>query len=51
MGAAKIAIEMAHEVGRDTGRHVERLANSALMLNPGYRAGVEEYLKGVGGKP
>jgi enoyl-CoA hydratase/carnithine racemase len=43
MGAAKVAIEMAAEVGRDTARHVERLANSALMLNP-------DYLKGVGGK-
>lgn len=50
MGAAKIAIEMAHEVGRDTGRDVERMANSALMLNPDYLAGMEEYLKGVGGK-
>lgn len=50
MGAAKIAIEMASEVGRDMGRHVERLANSALMLNPDYIKGMEEYLKGVGGK-
>lgn len=50
MGAAKIAIEMAHEVGRDTARHVERMANSALMLNPDYLKTIEEYLKGVGGK-
>ncbi len=50
MGAAKIAIEMCAEVGRDTARHVERMANSALMLNPGYLKGMEEYLKGVGGK-
>ncbi|MDE8653473.1 enoyl-CoA hydratase/isomerase family protein [Novosphingobium album (ex Liu et al. 2023)] len=50
MGAAKIAIEMCHEVGRDTARHVERMANSALMLNPDYIKGMEEYLKGVGGK-
>lgn len=50
MGAAKIAIEMASEVGRDMGRHVERMANSALMLNPDYIKGMEEYLKGVGGK-
>ena len=48
MGAAKIAIDMAAEVGRDTARHVERLANSALMLNPAYLEGVERYVKGIG---
>lgn len=50
MGAAKVAIELCAEVGRDSGRHIERMANSALMLNPDYLAGVERYLKGVGGK-
>ncbi|MEZ5737235.1 MAG: enoyl-CoA hydratase-related protein [Novosphingobium sp.] len=50
MGAAKVAIEMCAELGRDTARDVERMANSALMLNPGYLKGIEEYLKGVGGK-
>lgn len=50
MGAAKVAIELCAEVGRDAGRHVERMANSALMLNPDYIKGMEEYLKGVGGK-
>jgi enoyl-CoA hydratase/carnithine racemase len=50
MGAAKIAIEMAFEVGRDTARHVERMANSALMLNPDYLERMEAYIKGVGGK-
>lgn len=50
MGAAKIAIDMCAEVSRDTARHVERMANSALMLNPDYMKGMEEYLKGVGGK-
>ena len=50
MGAAKVAIEMASEVGRDMARNVERMANSSLMLNPGYLKGMEEYLKGVGGK-
>jgi enoyl-CoA hydratase len=48
MGAAKIAIEMANEVGRDTARNVERMANSALMLNPDYLANIERYVKGVG---
>ncbi|WIW90117.1 enoyl-CoA hydratase/isomerase family protein (plasmid) [Sphingobium sp. V4] len=50
MGAAKIAIELANEVGPSMGRHVERMANSALMLNPAYLEGMERYLKGVGGQ-
>ncbi|MDM7929398.1 enoyl-CoA hydratase/isomerase family protein [Blastomonas fulva] len=50
MGAAKIAIDMAAEVGRDTARHVERMANSALMLNPAYQARIEQYIKGIGSK-
>jgi enoyl-CoA hydratase/carnithine racemase len=50
MGAAKIAIELCADVGRDQGRNIERMANSALMLNPDYIKGMEEYLKGVGGK-
>ena len=50
MGAAKIAIELAAEVGPEMGRHVERMANSALMLNPGYLEGIEKYTKGIGGK-
>jgi enoyl-CoA hydratase/carnithine racemase len=48
MGAAKIAIELASEVGRDSGRHIERMANSALMLNPEYQARLQEYVGGVG---
>jgi enoyl-CoA hydratase/carnithine racemase len=48
MGTAKLAIELASEVGRDQGRQVERLANSALMLNPAYLAGVEKYVQGIG---
>ena len=50
MGAAKIAIEMAADVGLAQARNVERMANSALMLNPAYREGIESYIKGVGGK-
>ena len=50
MGAAKIAIEMCTDLGREQGRHVERMANSALMLNPDYQAKMAEYMKGVGGK-
>jgi hypothetical protein len=26
------------------------MANSALMLNPDYEAGMERYIKGIGGK-
>jgi enoyl-CoA hydratase/carnithine racemase len=50
MGAAKIAIELAHDVGLAQARNVERLANSALMLNPDYKDGMERYVKGIGGK-
>jgi enoyl-CoA hydratase/carnithine racemase len=51
MGAAKIAIEMVHEVGRDTARHVERMANSALMLNPDYLEGIRRHIAGIGAAP
>ena len=51
MGAAKIAIEMAAEVGRDTARHIERMANSALMLNPEYLQRIEDYVAKLGSKP
>jgi enoyl-CoA hydratase len=50
MGAAKIAIEMARDLGLAQARNVERMANSALMLNPDYLEGIERYIKGIGGK-
>jgi enoyl-CoA hydratase len=50
MGAAKVAIELCAELGRDSARHVERMANSALMLNPAYQEGIRNYVAGVGGK-
>ena len=50
MGAAKIAIELAADLGREQGRHVERMANSALMLNPAYRARIEDYIAKIGRK-
>jgi enoyl-CoA hydratase/carnithine racemase len=50
MGAAKIAIELAHDVGLAQARNVERLANSALMLNPDYLERIENYVKGIGSK-
>jgi enoyl-CoA hydratase len=50
MGTAKIAIELAHDVGLAQARNVERLANSALMLHPDYLAGIERYIQNLGGK-
>jgi enoyl-CoA hydratase/carnithine racemase len=50
MGAAKIAIELARDVGLAQGRNVERMANSGLMLNPDYLAGMEKYIQGIGSK-
>jgi len=48
MGTAKIAIEMAHDLGLAQARNVERMANSALMLNPDYLAGIERYISSIG---
>jgi enoyl-CoA hydratase len=50
MGAAKLAIEMARDVGLAQARNIERMANSALMLNPEYLEGVARYIEGIGGK-
>ena len=50
MGAAKITIELCEEVGRDSARHIERMANSALSLNPGWSDGHAQYIKGIGGR-
>lgn len=50
MGTAKIAIELAHDVGLAQARNVERLANSALMLAPDYLETVKRYVQNIGGK-
>ncbi|TAL04308.1 MAG: enoyl-CoA hydratase/isomerase family protein [Rhodospirillaceae bacterium] len=50
MGTAKITIEMARDVGLEQARHVERMANSALMLSPDYLAGMERYIANLGSK-
>jgi len=50
MGAAKIAIEMARDLGLAQARNVERMANSALMLNPDYLEGMARYVQGIGTK-
>ncbi|MBC2667720.1 enoyl-CoA hydratase/isomerase family protein [Novosphingobium piscinae] len=50
MAAAKVAIELCAELGRDSARHVERMANSALMLNPAYLETMRAYVAKLGGK-
>lgn len=50
MGAAKIAIDLTADLGREAGRHVERMANSALMLNPAYKQRIADYVARIGGK-
>ena len=50
MGAAKIAIELARDVGLAQARNVERMANSALMLNPDYLERIERYVQSLGSK-
>jgi len=50
MGAAKIAIELAHDLGAHQAASVERLANSALMLDPNYLKGRAAYIANIGGK-
>ena len=48
MGAAKIAIDLVSELGRDGGRQVERSLNSALMLNPAYKERIADYVAKLG---
>jgi len=48
MGTAKIAIEMAADVGLAQARNVERMANSALMLMPAYQEGMERHRASIG---
>ena len=48
MGTAKLAIELARDVGRAQGRDIERMANSGLMLSPAYLEGIERYVANLG---
>jgi enoyl-CoA hydratase/carnithine racemase len=50
VGTAKLAIEMAYDLGAAQARNVERMANSVLMLMPDYRAGFARHVAGVGRK-
>jgi enoyl-CoA hydratase len=48
MGTAKLAIEMARDMGLAQARNIERLANSALMLGPDFAALIGPYIKSIG---
>jgi len=48
MGAAKLAIEMARDVGLAQARNVERMVNSSLMLNPSWAEDLEKFVGTVG---
>lgn len=48
MGAAKVAIEIARELGVAQAASLERLSNSALMLDPRYLAGFQAHVDTVG---
>jgi enoyl-CoA hydratase/carnithine racemase len=48
VGTAKLAIELARDVGAAQARNVERLANSALMLGPDFAAAKQAYLDQLG---
>ena len=50
MGLAKIAIELARDVGLAQARNVERMANSSLMLGPSYLENIERHIQGLGSK-
>jgi enoyl-CoA hydratase len=50
MGVAKLAIELCNDVGLDQARHVERMANSTLMMSPHFAENMRRHLTTVGGK-
>ena len=50
MGTAKLAIELCKDVGLDQARHVERMANSTLMMSPHFAENMRKHLTTVGGK-
>ena len=50
MGTAKVAIELAHDLGAHQAAAVERMANSTLMLAPSYQEGMRRHLSTIGKK-
>ncbi|TVV76613.1 enoyl-CoA hydratase/isomerase family protein [Sphingomonas solaris] len=50
MGAAKLTIELAADLGADQAAAVERMANSTLMLSPDYQEGMKRHIASIGRK-
>lgn len=48
MGVAKLAIEMATDVGLAQASRIEQMANSALMLMPDFQEGMKAYVGRLG---
>jgi enoyl-CoA hydratase/carnithine racemase len=48
VGTAKVAIELAADLGAEQAASVERLANSALMLSPEYKDLMESHVANIG---
>lgn len=48
MGAAKVAIELARDLGLAQAGLMERMANSTLMLAPSYQEGMKRHLATIG---
>jgi enoyl-CoA hydratase len=51
MGAAKLAIELAADLGADQAAAIERMTNSTLMLSPDYQEGMQRHVAKIGGRP
>ena len=50
MGAAKVAIDLARDLGVTAAASVERMANSALMLAPEYQENMRRHVASIGSK-
>lgn len=48
IGTAKVAIELAHDLGAHQAAAVERLANSSLMLSPEYKDLMVSHVSNIG---
>jgi enoyl-CoA hydratase len=50
MGVAKLTIEMVKDLGPEMARHAERMANSTLLIAPGYTERMAQYRSTIGKK-
>ena len=48
IGAAKVAIELAADLGAHQAAQVERLVNSSIMIAPHYKQLMESHLANIG---